>query len=249
MPLEIHDAELFGLTESSATLCFRVEDASGPVDAPVEVLLDGSPRARCDGGAGTRTLRVEGLEPGRRYSLELRAEGGSVAEPGRYLPADFETQAAPVASPVAELATLNDLHFGEVRVGGTLLENGDYGPDAPGFPSVRADATEVPYWRFMNEDAVAEINAAGVAATIIKGDIADRGRPEQFAAAADCFAKLAMPWHSDVTVNAIGGASPCLMRPAAWHARTESRRAPNAASPAGATSGSCRSRTDPNISG
>jgi 3',5'-cyclic AMP phosphodiesterase CpdA len=58
---------------------------------------------------------------------------------------------------------------------------------------VRAEDTEVPYWRFMNEDAIAEINAAGVDATFIKGDIADTGRPEQFAAARDAFARLASP--------------------------------------------------------
>ena len=98
---------------------------------------------------------------------------------------------APRPSETASFATLNDLHFGEPRFGGTLLANGDYGPEAPGFPSIRADDTEVPYWRFMNEDAIAEINAAGVDATFIKGDIADVGRPEQFAAARDAFAKLA----------------------------------------------------------
>ena len=48
MPLAIRDAALFGLTESSATLCFRVEDAAGPVAAEVEVRLDGEVRARSE---------------------------------------------------------------------------------------------------------------------------------------------------------------------------------------------------------
>lgn len=196
MSLAIQDAVLFGVTESSATLCFRVEDGGGAVEAPVEVRLDGVVRARSEGEAATRVVRIEGLDPGRRYALALQAEGCAAVPPDRYLPADFETLPAPEGSPVAELATLNDLHFGEERVGGTLLEDGDYGPVAPGFPAVLAEETEVPYWRFMNEDAVREINAAGVDATIVKGDIADRGRPEQFGAAADCFAKLEKPFHA-----------------------------------------------------
>ncbi len=195
MKLSIQDAVLFGVTESSATVCFRVEDGDAGVPAEVGIRIDGELRARSS-GEGTRVVRVEGLEPGRRHTLTLEAEGGLRAVPDRYLPESFETLPAPSAALRAELATLNDLHFGEVRVGGTLLENGDYGPVAEGFPEVRADETEEPYWRFMNEDAVGEINAAGVDATIIKGDIADRGRPEQFAAAADCFAGLAMPHHA-----------------------------------------------------
>jgi hypothetical protein len=196
MALSIRDAELFGVTESSATLCFRVEEGGAAVDARVEIRLDGEPRERSEGPAGTRVVRLEGLEPGRRYALELRGEGGLRAEPDRYLPAAFETHPAPRSEPAATFATLNDLHFGEPRVGGTLLESGDYGPEAPGFPAVHADEGEVPYWSFMNEDAVAEINAAGVDATFVKGDIADRGLPEQFAAAADCFSKLATPLHA-----------------------------------------------------
>jgi 3',5'-cyclic AMP phosphodiesterase CpdA len=91
---------------------------------------------------------------------------------------------------------LNDLHFGEPRFGGTLLENGDYGPVAPGCPEALAGDGDVPYWQFMNEDAIADINASGVDAAIIKGDIADRGLPEQFQAAADAFAGFDMPHHA-----------------------------------------------------
>jgi len=45
----------------------------------------------------------------------------------------------------------------------------------------------------MNEDAVTDINDLGVDLTVVKGDIADRGLPEQFEAARDTFSKLAMP--------------------------------------------------------
>jgi 3',5'-cyclic AMP phosphodiesterase CpdA len=48
----------------------------------------------------------------------------------------------------------------------------------------------------MNEDAVAEINAAGVDAVVIKGDIANMGRRAEFEIAARTFAGFTAPWHA-----------------------------------------------------
>jgi Icc protein len=115
---------------------------------------------------------------------------------GPTFPERFTTLSAPRADEVASFATLNDLHFGEPRFGGAFVDGDWGGPASDEFPEVRETDTEVPYWRFMNEDAVAEINASGVDATIIKGDIADRGRPEQFEAARACFAELKSPHHA-----------------------------------------------------
>jgi len=193
--LRIAHPELFGVTETGATLHFDVVDASGPVDAPARILIDGELRFTSEGSSGTRHVRIEGLAPGTSYRVAIEA-GGVQAEPDDYFPERFETLAETAGKPVATLATLNDLHFGEPRFGGTLTEDHEYGDEAEGFPAVRAEDTEVPYWRFMNEDAIADINAAGVDATIIKGDIADRGRPEQFAAAREAFARLAAPHHA-----------------------------------------------------
>ncbi|HXK21840.1 MAG TPA: metallophosphoesterase [Myxococcota bacterium] len=195
MALRILDPELFGVSESSLTLSFVVADDSGPVDAEARVRVGGERRATSR-GIGTRLVRIEGLEPDTGYEIGIEADGAAPAAPDRYFPGRVTTLAAPRAAETASFATLNDLHFGEPRFGGTLLPNGDYGPDAAGFPSIRADESEVPYWRFMNEDAIAEINAANVDATFIKGDIADVGRPDQFAAARDAFAKLARPHHA-----------------------------------------------------
>ena len=108
----------------------------------------------------------------------------------------MRTLPAPRARRTARFATLNDLHFGEPRFGGQLTADHEYGDEAEGFPLIRADDTEVPYWRVMNEDAIAEINAAGVDAVVIKGDIADRGLPEQFGFARDAFAKIRAPHHA-----------------------------------------------------
>lgn len=200
MSLSIADPELFGLTESSATLSFVVRDPSGPVAAPARVLVDGEVRARSEGPAGTRLVRLEGLFPATRHRIAIEAGAtaptGPVVEPDDYFPAELTTLPEPRARQVASFATLNDLHFGEPRFGGVMTSEGDYGPVAPGFPDVHENEADVPYWLAMNEDAVADINAAGVDAVVIKGDIADRGRAAQFEIAARTFARFRMPHHA-----------------------------------------------------
>jgi len=194
--LRIDHPELFGVTETRATLHFDVVADDGPVDAPARVLVDGELHARVEGGPGTRTVVLDGLTPGAPHRVEIEAEGGVRAESDDWFPGTFTTLPASAGQPVSSFATLNDLHFGEPRFGGTLTEDHEYGEAKEGFPAVCEDDGDVPYWHFMNEDAIAEINAAGVDATIIKGDIADRGRPEQFEAAREAFAKLEAPHHA-----------------------------------------------------
>jgi Icc protein len=196
MRLSITHPELFGVTESGFTLSFGVEDASGPVATEARVLVDGEPRAVSAGPAGTRHLRVEGLEPGTRYGVEIEVAGAERPEHHLYFPKSIETLPTPPGTCVASFATLNDLHFGEPRFGGFMQPDGEYGEDREGYAFVSEDDTEVPYWSFMNDDAIAEINGAGVDAVVIKGDIADRGRPEQFEAAAAAFARFRMPHHA-----------------------------------------------------
>src|SRR5690606_40144881 len=116
--------------------------------------------------------------------------------PDRYWPERVRTLPAPRARCTATFATLNDLHFGEPKFGGRLTADHEYGEEEPGFPLIRADDTEVPYWQLMNEDAIAEINAAGVDAAFVKGDIADVGLPEQFAIARQTFERFGVPLHA-----------------------------------------------------
>src|SRR5262249_48293084 len=149
----------------------------GPVPAAARVLIDGAARAVSEGVAGTRLVRVDGLAPGMRHELKIVAEDGTSADVDRFFPGFFETPPAPRAAQVASFATLNDLHFGEPRFGGTMLPDGSYGDEAPGHPAVTEDEGDVPYWQLMNEDAVTDVNASGVDLVVIKGDIADSGRP------------------------------------------------------------------------
>lgn len=195
MPLRVADPELFGRTESSLTLTFTVEDDAGPVDAEARVLVDGEVRATSGGVAGTRQLRVEGLDPGSPHRVEIVC-GDARAEHGALFPESVETLPAPAASEVACFATLNDLHFGEPHFGGVIREDGEFGGERPGWDLVRESDGDEPYWRFMNDDAIAEINRSGVDATVIKGDIADSGLPEQFEEAARSFARIDSPHHA-----------------------------------------------------
>ena len=72
MPLTIRDPEVMGVTASTLTLAFRVEDGAGPVDAPARVLLDGELRARSEGDAAARLVRIEGLDPDTEYDARDR---------------------------------------------------------------------------------------------------------------------------------------------------------------------------------
>ena len=196
MALRVLDPELFSVTHDALTLSFAVADASGPVDAPARVRIDGELRATSEGPAGTRLVRVEGLAADAEHRIEIEVAGGAGVEPSKYFSGRARTLAAPRGKCVARFASLNDLHFGEPRFGGTPLAEGEFGEPAPKFPVARETDGDVPYWQLMNEDAVADINALGVDATFIKGDIADMGRPEQFQIAAQTFARFQAPWHA-----------------------------------------------------
>ena len=196
MPILIRDPEIFGLTETTLTVCFRVESDGAPVDARARVRVDGSVRAESESGAATRVVRIDGLMPDTEQQVEIEVVGAAAPPRDAYFPNSVRTLPAPRAQRTARFATMNDLHFGEPRFGGQLTPDHEYGDAAEGFPLVRANDTEVPYWRIMNDDAIAEINAADVDAVVIKGDIADRGLPEQFGFARESFAQLRAPHHA-----------------------------------------------------
>ncbi|MBM4266333.1 MAG: hypothetical protein FJ144_06950 [Deltaproteobacteria bacterium] len=196
MKLEIREPEVFGVTESSVTLSLTVHGATGPVDATVRLRVDGELRATSEGVAGTRLVRIDGLAAGTDHRIDIEVDGADAPPRDRWFPERVTTLEAASAREVASFATLNDLHFGEPRFGGTMLADGSYGPTADGYPDVDESESDVPYWLVMNEDAVADINALRVGATIVKGDIADRGRTAQFEVARRTLDRLTAPWHA-----------------------------------------------------
>ena len=196
MTLHIVRPEIFGVTESSLTLAFGLEDGSGPVDAEARVLLNAESRAVSAGSATPRLVRIEGLQPETGYSVEIEVAGAEPTAHDQYFPESVHTLPKPEAAQVGSFATLNDLHFGEAQFGGIMSEDFESAGESAEFPMARASDTEVPYWQFMNEDAIEDINGLGVDLTIIKGDIADRGLPEQFEAARRSFSRFKAPHHA-----------------------------------------------------
>ena len=196
MALRVLDPELFSVTHDALTVSFAVADASGPVAAPARVRIDGEPRAVSEGPAGTRLVRVEGLAADTEHRVEIEVAGAPAAAPTKYFSGRARTLAAPRGRRVASFASLNDLHDGEARFGGVPLGEGEFGDESEAHPVARETDGDAPYWQVMNEDAVADINALGVDAVFIKGDIADMGRAEQFAFARRTFAGFRAPWHA-----------------------------------------------------
>ncbi len=123
-------------------------------------------------------------------------KGAAAIDQSPYFPETFRTLPPAGAELVGSFATLNDIHVGEPRFGGMMSPNGDFAGESPEYPVVYGTDTEIPYWRFMNEDAIADINQSRVELAITKGDIADMGRREQFEDAAAIFSRFQVPHHA-----------------------------------------------------
>jgi Icc protein len=113
---------------------------------------------------GTTVERVTGLEPDTEHTRH---------------DISFRTLPTPSGAFRCRLATVNDVHFGEVEAGRI--------DDHPLGPVLRAPAGEPPYPETMNRGAVAEIASADVAAVIVKGDLTSDGTDEEFAAFEACY--------------------------------------------------------------
>jgi 3',5'-cyclic-AMP phosphodiesterase len=109
---------------------------------------------------GAEVRHLDGLRPETSYEL------GGVA---------FRTLPRPGGELLATVATVNDVHFGEVEAG--VVSGTDVGP------VFRAEPDEGPYPEVMNAAAIAEIRAlgdgAGPDAVVVKGDLTSTGAPEQ----------------------------------------------------------------------
>ena len=107
---------------------------------------------------GVEVRRYEGLKPDTEHEIE-----------------GFELRTLPrVGERLATVATVNDVHFGEVIAG---IMDGI--PDGPFFS---AEPGDDPYPEVMNRGAVAEIASIDPDAVIVKGDLTNDGLDDEYAA-------------------------------------------------------------------
>jgi Icc protein len=91
----------------------------------------------------------------------------------------FRTLPTPSGALRCRIGTVNDVHFGEVEAGRI--------GDNPLGPIRRAAPGEAPYPETMNEGAAGEMQAAGLDAVVVKGDLSTDGTAEEFAAFEACY--------------------------------------------------------------
>lgn len=130
--------------------------------------------------------RVAGLEPDTEYALDI--EG--VTPDGRWLPARVRTLARPGGRLVATIATANDVHFGETECGKT----GDPATDVIG-PVLSSAPGEPPYPEVMNGAVVDEMLALDPDVVVVKGDLTDTGKAEEYGAFLACYGRLGARMH------------------------------------------------------
>jgi len=109
-------------------------------------------------------VRYPGLVPDHPYELHGVA---------------VRTLARPPGERLATVATVNDMHFGEVECG--RIDRLDLGP------VLRSPPGAVPYPEMMSAAAVAEITALGPDAVVAKGDLTAGASTAQFDAFLDCY--------------------------------------------------------------
>jgi len=129
--------------------------------------------------------RVDGLAPATTYGVSVDG-----VEPDRWLPPTVRTLERPPGRLLATIATANDVHFGETECGRT----GDPATDAVG-PILRAAPGDEPYPEVMGRAAVSEIAALDPDAVIVKGDLTDSGKPEEYQAFLDVYGALGARMH------------------------------------------------------
>ena len=113
---------------------------------------------------GQRVIRHDGLSPATEYEIEGRTVTTLRPPPGELL---------------CRVATVNDVHFGEVECG--RIDNHRDGPIQRALPG------EPPYPETMNRGAIAEITALDPMAVLVKGDLTADGQPDELAAFAQYY--------------------------------------------------------------
>src|SRR5437764_6645222 len=133
------------------------------VEAPVlEVTTVAEDSAVVFEGANAR--RYGGLAPDTDYEFDGAA---------------FRTLPRPPGERLATIATVNDVHFGELECG--VLEGLELGP------ILQSEPGEPPYPETMNKGAISEIRALAPDAVVAKGDLTTHGTVEEYEAFLDAY--------------------------------------------------------------
>jgi len=183
----ISNEELVTVTESSFILTWTT-------DAPgySKVLYGTSPDALKEFNCKeTATIyhycEVTGLAPDTNYFYVTKS-GGIIGEHVEYSPGSFKTLKPPQGEFLFQFATLNDVHVGE-DIAGLIIIYGETINEGFTWPDENN-----PYWFFMNNAAVKEINQREADFVIIKGDITSEYKEEEFEKAKEIFGNLEMPY-------------------------------------------------------
>jgi len=185
----ISNEELVTVTESSFVLTW-ITDAPGDS----KVLYGTSPGAlrefNCKEPATIyHYCEITGLAPGTKYYYVTKSgDGGIIGAPVEYSPGSFVTLTPPQGEFLFQFVTMNDVHVGEdiaglIIIGNEVINEGFTWPDENN-----------PYWLFMNNAAVSEINQRGADFVIIKGDITSEHKREEFEKAKEIFGDFEMPY-------------------------------------------------------
>lgn len=129
---------------------------------------------------------LRSLRPGTRYSYACQV--GDAAT-GNQAAGQLTTLAPPPGEELFSFATMTDTHIGQqvvarLSLGGKVISEG-----------VRWPEPNRPFWRLAVEAAIDEINARGVAFTVIKGDLADGSNDREMPQAKRLFDRLKRPYH------------------------------------------------------
>jgi len=186
----IFNEELVTVTDTSIILTWRTD-----VPGDSKVLIGTSPddlkEYDCKEKTEYHYCEVSGLLPGTSYYYYTKSGniiGGSQEFFNEYSPNFVTTLSPPDGEFLFQFATLNDVHVGEevaglIIIGDQVLNEGFTWPDENN-----------PYWLFMNNAAVSEINERGADFVIIKGDITSEHRKQEFEKAREIFSLLNMPY-------------------------------------------------------
>ena len=173
--IEIRDAELMSVSPDEVVVTMST--------APeVEVVSRVGDHAVVTTGP-VHVARIGGLEPDTDYPLGIEGVADDSDLP--YLPSTVRTLARPAGRLLSVVATVNDVHFGEMECGKLV----GWGEDWAG-PVFRNEPGERPYPDTMNEAAVEEITALRPDAVVVKGDLTTHGTEaelEQFRSVWSCF--------------------------------------------------------------